>query len=1098
MLCKVFSATYRPARIAAVFGIAVLVKLTGPAGAVPSNLIPFNAAAANLIVNGDFAANAARYTAYPGYSAGPNPTAPAGWNDDSNSHVGVNGPDTADAVGTPFAPANTTGVRDFAFLQSAGTAISQTVVTTAGAAYTLTYAVAARGSDVAANKDNLEVSITNAATDGRITTRIPAITQAGFHSFALTFTARSASTTVKFINASPANAMGGGTVDVSNVTLATPAAIKRAAVTAFEYSPIGLTPARINRRADGLLRRMTLAEKVRLLSGNSHQALHSIKQVEIPSMKVSDATVGVVDWGPSTAYPAAPCLTSSWNRKLAGLEGQHIGIDARAKHVGILLGPGLNVLRQPQNGRSMEYIGGEDPFLASQMVVPYIKGLQSEDVAACCKHFVGNEIETMRPWINCIISRRALEEIYLPPFRAAVRRGHAWALMAACNRINGQYGSENHFFLTAMLRKKWGFKGLTMSDWGCSYNTMGNLTAGLDLEMPATKEYTLQAIRTLLKQHKISMALVNQRVRQILRLIVAMGFNDPNNPFRHRPANTSGDAAVVDQVAAEGTVLLKNRDHILPLNPSRPMNIVFIGPWATRVVTGGGGSSHVTPDVTPLPLFNAVKQVAGPQARLAAIPWSDTYKQYWGRGVLTTPDGKSGVVADYYSNGGFGGNLKRIIQRNISLDATFALNANSSSAPANSRAAKLMAAITAATHQASLGKAPISVVWKAAIHPTATGEYSFICAVNGSGEVYLDGRRIIGLWLPFWQNPAHPLKGALTTIRLHAGETYQVRVVYRSFANKPAVIGFGWVPRKKVHLFTPVQQNLIRHADAVIACMGFNQTIQREQADRPYNLIGPQNEYLRDAALLNPHTIAVVYAGAGVGMEKWVHHVAGLLWGWYPGQTGNISIAKIIFGQIDPSGHLPDTFSRYWRNEAAYHHFPGYPGVFNHRWQAEPAYAGFPIGVGASCKFVEGIHIGYRWYDYKHIRPLFPFGFGLSYTTFALSHLRVSSSGDGRQRLIIAHVTVTNTGHRVGAEVVQLYVHPPLGGSPRRVVQKLEGFQRVTLNPGQSKTVTMRLNWKAFATFNTRGNSWIVPPGAYGVAAGTSSRNEPLYQAVVW
>ncbi|MDA8378087.1 MAG: glycoside hydrolase family 3 C-terminal domain-containing protein [Planctomycetia bacterium] len=1119
MLCKVFSATYRPARIAAVFGIAVLVKLIEPAIAAQPKQILFNAASANLVVNGDFSANALLYTHFPGYSTAPNPAAPADWKRTSNPLVGINGSDTGlrPATGSPrvgsvggiangastqplmpFAPDRITGVRDFAFLQGSGASLSQTVATAPGKAYVLSYAAAARGSDVPANQDALRVRIANAVNGQTIVMAAPVITPAAFKMFAITFTAPSASTRIEFINASPAGALAGGTVDVSDVKLATPAIGKSTAPVAFEYSPIGLTASQINRRAETLLRRMTLAEKVRLLSGNGHEALHSIKSVGIPSIKVSDATVGIVEWGPSTAYPAAPCLTSSWNRKLAGLEGQHIGIDARAKHVGILLGPGLNILRQPQNGRSMEYIGGEDPFLASQMVVPYIKGLQSEDVAACCKHFVGNEIETMRPWINCIISRRALEEIYLPPFRAAVRQGYAWALMTACNRINGQYGSENHFFLTAMLRKKWGFKGLTMSDWGCSYNTMGNLTAGLDLEMPATKEYTLQAIRPLLKQHKISMALVNQRVRQILRLIVAMGFNDPNNPFRHRPANTSGDAAVVDQVAAEGTVLLKNRDHILPLHPSRPMNIVFVGPWTTRVVTGGGGSSHVPPAITPLTLFKAVKQVAGPRVHLAAVPWSDTYKPYWGRGVLTTPDGQSGVVADYYSNGNFGGKPTRVIQRNISLNAKLQANMHASNASGNSRTAKLMAAVIASTHQARLGKAPISVIWKAAIHPTVTGEYSFICAVNGSGEVYLDGRRIIDLWLPFWQNPVHPLKGALTTLRLCAGQTYQIRVVYRSLANKAAVIGFGWVPRKKVHLFTPAQRNMIRHADAVIACMGFNQTIQREQADRPYNLTGPQNEYLRDAALLNPHTIAVVYAGAGVGMEKWVHHVAGLLWGWYPGQSGNISIAKIIFGQIDPSGHLPDTFSRYWRNEAAYHHFPGYPGVFNHRWQDEPAYAGFPSGVGSRCKFVEGIYIGYRWYDYKHIRPLFPFGFGLSYTTFALNHLTLASSGAGRHRLVTIHVIVTNTGRHAGATVVQVYVHPPQGGLISRVVQKLEGFQRVTLQPGQSRTITMRLHWKAFATFNTRTNSWVVPPGAYGVAVGLSSADEPLHKVVVW
>ncbi len=1077
--------------------MAVIAALTACPALVPAaseRTICFNAAAANIINNGDFSANAELYTLSPGYSVGPNPAVPAGWRNDSNSHAGVNGADTT--TGSPFAPERMAGVRDFAFLQSTGTALSQSVATTAGKTYTLTYAAAARGSDVVNNKDRLKVIITNAATGRTIVSALPAITKTAFQVFSIKFTAASASTTVEFINASPANAMVGGTVDVSDVVLATPTTEKRTTAGAFEYSPIGLTAREINRRTEALLRRMTLADKVRLLAGSgSGMDLNAIKKLGIPPIRCSDATLGLVEWGPSTAYPAAPCLTSSWNRQLARLEGQHIGIDARAKHVGILLGPGMNILRQPQNGRSMEYIGGEDPFLAAQMVVPYIKGLQAEDVAACCKHFVGNEIETMRPWINCIISRRALEEIYLPPFRAAVRQGHAWALMTACNWVNGHYAGANAFNLTTVLRTHWGFKGMVMTDWCGAYNTLHSLKAGLNLEMPVAHAYALPKISRLLNQHKISIALVNQRAREILRMIVAMGFNDPGNPFNHRPTNTAGDGAVVNQIAAEGTVLLKNQDHLLPLNPSRRMNVVFIGPWATRVVTGGGGSSHVTPAVAPLTLFDAVKQVAGSQVHLAAIPWNDTYKQYWGQGILTTPDGKPGVVADYYANGGFGGKPTQITQQNISLDATLELNGNTVAAD-NAGSVNLMKAITAATHQATLGKAPISVVWKAAIHPTTDGKYSFICAVNGSAEVYLDGRRIIDLWLPFWQSPVHPLKGALTTLRLHAGETYQVRVVYRSFANKPAVIGFGWMPRKTVHLFTSAQRRMIHGANIVIACMGFNQTIQREQADRPYNLTGPQNEYLRDAAMLNPHTVAVVYAGAGVGMEKWIHHVAGLLWGWYPGQTGNISIARIIFGQIDPSGHLPDTFSRYWRNEAAYHHFPGYPGVFNHRWQAEPAYAGFPSGVGAQCKFVEGIHVGYRWYNYKHIRPLFPFGFGLSYTTFALRNLRLSSHGSGRLRMITAHVTVTDTGRRAGAEVVQFYVHPPHGNS--RVVQKLEGFQRVTLAPGQSKTINVHFTWKQFATFDRPTNSWVVPPGVYKVDAGTSSSDEPLRATVMW
>ena len=1082
---------WRAATGAMVLSLVFLVTVSAAA----ATSISFNAAAPNLIANGDFAANATRYRVWPGYSAKLNPPVPWHWISNSSGQAGVNGPDAA--AGSAFAPDSSAGVRDFAFLQGARTTLSQTVPTAGGKSYTLTFAAAARGTDTPANHDRLRVVVT-ANTGAAIAAATPAITHGAFQKFAITFTARGAATTVQFTNASPAGALAGGTIDFSDVRLLTRAEKTSSTVAAYEYSPIGLRSGEINRRADSLLRRMTLPEKLRMLSGsNSGMSLSAIHRLGIPPLRCSDATVGVVEWGPSTAYPAAPCLTSTWNRKLARAEGRHIGLDARAKGVNILLGPGMNILRQPQNGRSMEYIGGEDPYLAAQMVVPYIQGLQSQDVAACAKHFVGNEIETMRPWINCIIRRRTLEEIYFPPFRAAVRQGHAWALMTAANWVNGHYAGANAFDLTTALRKRWGFKGMVMTDWCGAYNTLHSLAAGLNVEMPAPHAYAPARIIRLLHQHKVTMALINQRVREILRMIVAMGFNDPGNPFNHRPANTSGDAAVVNQVAAEGTVLLKNKNNILPLNPNQRMNVVFIGPWATRVVTGGGGSSHVNPAVKPVTLVDAVKHVAGPGVHLRAIPWKDTYRQFWGHGPLTTPHGKAGVVADYYANAGFAGTPQQVIQRGISLNAKAVFHGRALGTSA-SRASQMMQALNAAKHGASLGKNPISVVWKAAIHPKATGAYSFICAVSGSAEVYLDGRRIIDLWLPTWQYPAHPLKGALTTLHLRAGQTYQVRVVFRSIGGRPAVIGFGWVPRKAVHLFTPAQRQMIRHANVVIACMGFNQTIQREQADRPYNLTGPQNEYLRTAAMLNPHTVAVVYAGAGVGMEKWIHHVAALLWGWYPGQTGNLSIAKIIFGSIDPSGHLPDTFSRHWRDEAAYHHFPGYPGVFNHRWQAEPAYSGFPSGIGARCQFVEGIDVGYRWYDYKHIRPLFPFGFGLSYTTFSLRNLRISSAGSGQKRQITARLTVANTGHRTGAEIVQLYVHPPQGGKRRRVVQKLEGFKRVTLAPGQAKTVVLHLTWKQFATFSTRANAWIVPPGVYGVAAGSSSADEPLHEAVVW
>ncbi len=851
-----------------------------------------------------------------------------------------------------------------------------------------------------------------------------------------------------------------------------------------EYSPIGLSASEIEMRVDSLLDKMTLTEKIGMLSGSGHEGLHSVDRLGISTVNFSDATVGVVDWGPATSYPAASCLTSSWDVDLAHLEGVRIGIDARAKHVGMLLGPGINILRQPQNGRSFEYIGGEDPLLASEMVVPYIRGLQSEDVIACIKHYVGNEIETQRPTINCVIGRRALEEIYLPPFRASVVNGQAWAVMTASNRVNGQYGSENGVLLNDILRKRWHFMGVVRSDAGCVYNTADNLKAGLDLEMPVTRKYTYEVIDSLLHAGDISMQLVDRRVKNVLRPLVAMGLvADNGNPFRRDVADTSGDAAVAERVAAEGTVLLKNRKNILPLNSLKVKSIVFIGPWANRVVTGGGGSSHVPPSDTPITLYDAVRAIASQKTRISVIPWSDTYEQFWGRGALFTPSGEPGVEVDYYSDGHFSGKSVRRIEDGIALDQSGSVDSLSQHTNNNPALAMML-------QDAASGRKPMSCIWKAEIKPKATGLYCVVCAVNGSGEVYLNGKRIIDLWLPFWMPLKHPLKGSLATVRLQGGKTYQIRIVYRSIAHRRAELRFGWVPRNQVTFFTPRQKKEIRNASVVLACMGFSQAIQREQADRPYDLTGPQNEYLSEAARLNPRSVAVIYAGAGVGMSKWIHQVGALLWGWYPGQYGNTAIAGIIFGRIDPSGHLPDSFSRHWSDEPAYNNFPGYPGVVNHRWQAEPGFADFPSGDNAQCKFAEGIDVGYRWYDKMHIIPQYPFGYGLSYTSFKIRHLIITSTGSGKDKLVRVSVTVSNVGMRAGADVIQLYVRP-LTEQATRSYQTLQGFQRVNLRPGQSKTINFLLNWRSFAYFNSRTSDWVVPAGKYAIAVGDNSRHTP-------
>ncbi len=680
--------------------------------------------------------------------------------------------------------------------------------------------------------------------------------------------------------------------------------------------PLPLNSKAVNARAEALLHKLNAAEKIYLLSGYDSMFTHSVPSHNIPSLKMSDASVGVRVWGPSTAYPASEALAATWNPALAYREGRSLGRDARARGVNFVLGPGMDIVREPQNGRNFEYVG-EDPELASRIVVGWIRGLQNQGVAAVAKHYAGNEQETQRGTINSVISRRALEEIYLAPFRAAVEEGHVMALMAAYNKVNGNYSSANPYLLTTMLRRQWHFKGVVMSDWGGTHSTLPSLLAGLDLEMPNDQYYNARKIFPLLGSGQLTMANINRHVLRLLRVMVAMRFLDRPQKIASIPLNDPTSAATAEKVESEAVVLLRNRGAILPLRRAGLRSIVVVGPDATPAVTGAGGSSYTTPIIHPVSLLAAVRRAAGPGVQVNFLPY------------------------------------------------------------------------------------PLPLGLPHMFPPT----------------------RLTGL------GPLPPLPAA--------------------------------------------QQAEIRQAGIIIAAMGPRES---EGVDRPFRMPAHQDQYLRRIAALNPRTVVVIYAGGGVAMAPWIHQVAGLLYAWYPGENGNTAVAQVLFGGLDPSGHLPISIGKHWRDDAAYGHYPGHDGAVH---------------------FAEGIFVGYRWFDSKHIAPRFPFGFGLSYTRFAIDGLRISTQGHGRDRRVTASVAVRNTGRRAGAEVVQLYVRPAPAPVPR-TFQQLRGFARVELAPGQSRRVAMHLGWKDFAYYDTPGHAWRVPAGAYQLAVGDSSRHILQTGTVQW
>ena len=825
------------------------------------------------------------------------------------------------------------------------------------------------------------------------------------------------------------------------------------AADAGEYIPTGLTPAQVETQADALLAKMTLKQKIHLLAGNGSMCTRQVSELNIPRLNMSDASIGVRVYGPSTAYPASVCLAATWNPKLAQKEGQALGSDARARGVNIILGPGMCITREPQCGRNFEYVG-EDPYLAGQIVAPWIRGLQSQDVAACAKHFAGNEQETHRNSgrtfsgaINTIITRRALQEIYLPPFRAAVRQGHVWTIMAAYNKLNGYQCTANRYILTDVLRHQWGFKGVLMSDWGATHDTLGPMTAGLDLEMPNNQFYNYATIKPMVKNKQITVHEINTHVRRLLRMMIAMGFTKKRVEDQNIPLNNPKSAAIAFKVASEGTVLLKNKGGILPLHRSTLHTIAVIGPMASPAVWCGGGSAYAPSIINPVSMLAAIRKIAGSQVQVVHIPFNGKLARFWGLGKYTTPGGRPGLRAEYFNNDRLAG--KPVLTR---VDQRIGFNWGQ------------FYPITTVNNE-------FSVRWTGNITPKTSGVYLFTAAAYGPCRVYLNDHRIIHIRYRIRQNNAqftHKLVGR----RLTAGHVYHLRVEYFN-KNWDAQMEFGFLPEGN-ELLTASQKKIIQHADVVIACMGYGPNVEHEGADHTYHLWAPQDQYLHEAAALNPHTIVVLNAGAEVGMAPWIHRIAGLVDAWYPGENGNNAVADILFGKINPSGRLPDSFGKHWRDDAAYGHFPGHDGQVN---------------------FAEGIYVGYRWFDKRHIQPRFCFGDGLSYTTFSFGALTVTSKGTGKARVINVDVPVTNTGKMAGAEVVQLYVRP-MEDRVNRCVQTLRAFARLKLSPGQTATAHLQLHWKDFAFYDSDHSDWKVPAGKYQIAVGSSSRNTPATATV--
>ena len=740
----------------------------------------------------------------------------------------------------------------------------------------------------------------------------------------------------------------------------------------------------VEQRIEDALSRMTLDEKIAVIHAQSKFSSPGVKRLGFPDLWTDDGPHGVRpdvlwdEWEQAgqtndscVAFPALTCLAASWNPAMARLYGESLGEEALYRNKSVMLGPGVNIYRTPLGGRNFEYMG-EDPYLASRMVVPYVQGLQSKGVAACVKHYALNNDEEYRHQVNVIVSDRALHEIYLPAFKAAVQEGKAWSIMGAYNLYQNQHNCHNNIMLNQILKRDWGFDGVVISDWGGCHNTEEAITNGLDLEfgswtdgltMGKTNAYDLyymaEAYKKLIREGKYTTKELDEKVRRVLRLFFRTTMNR-HKPFGFLCSDSHYEAAL--KIAQEGIVLLKNEgvrsqekgvrsqekgvrsqekgvrsqekgvrrkgiSPVLPLDPDAPSRILVVGENAIKMMTVGGGSSSLKVQREILPLDGIRARFQNAEVDYARGYVGDTVQSY------------NGVTV--------GRSLYETRSKQELLDE------------AVEKAAKADVVI-------------------------------FIGGLNKSDHQDCEG---------------------------HDRLTY----------------------------------------------------------DLPY----AQNEVIEAIAKVNRRIVYVNISGNGAALP-WLQQVPAVVQGWFIGSEAGEAIASVLAGDVNPSGKLPFTWYASL-DQCGAHATGSYPGTWRDDHQI------------IDEEYKEGIFVGYRWTDKVKSEklkvksePLFAFGHGLSYTTFKLGKVSADKqqlSADGQ---ITFTVDVTNTGSRAGAETIQLYIHDK-ECSVERPVKELKGFQKVYLQPGETRAVSITVDKSALSFYDEATHQWKAEPGEFEALVGTAS-----------
>ncbi len=802
--------------------------------------------------------------------------------------------------------------------------------------------------------------------------------------------------------------------------------------------------ASVEAQVEVLLGKLRLDEKLLLLGGQPMcGATFGIERNGLPPIRMSDGPMGVHWWcSQAVAYPALIGAAASWDRRIWNELGQALGRDCVARGVHILLAPGVNIYRSPLCGRNFEYCG-EDPFLTSRVAVEFIRGVQAHNVSCTVKHFALNFQEYDRHNVSSNVDERTLHELYLPAFKAAVVEAECGAVMTAYNLVNGVHCSEHSQLILDVLKGRWKFDGLVMSDWASTYDPILAANSGLDLEMPTAEKMCAANLMPALESGLVSQAVIDDKIRRLLRLALRFGWLSPRSKTDSIDAVNSRNQQVALDIARSSIVLLKNEGGVLPLQPARLKRVAVIGPNAHPAVYTGGGSAHTTPTRTRS-TFDALRtRLEG----IAEVALMDPIGRDPTRSAFDycnfECDLGAGLRGEYFQNDTLQGDPARV---------EFVSHIDFKWGPSSP--------FTDTTD------AQFSVRWTGRLRVEKSGAYGVYCKTFDNACRIWIGERLL---LDCWNTEQHDV--AKSIIDFSKDETYPITIEW-SKRRYWSGMQFG-LAEENPH--TPSIEDcatLARNSDVAVLCVGFNEDSEGEGFDRPFELDSRQVELICAVAAVQRNTVVVVNAGGGVDTRGWLEAVPGLMFAFYPGQEGGQAIAEILLGDHAPCGRLPFSLERCPDDRSSFLSYKADPET-------------------KRVEIADKLDSGYRHFDKHGVQPLFPFGFGLSYTEFAIENLTLSAHEVSIPGNIEVQVDVVNTGSLGGFEVVQLYVTDIVSRLPRPS-KELKAFEKVYLQPGERKSVRMALDHKAFEYFDPAVNDFIVEPGKFLVQVGTNAASTPL------